>query len=302
MESKLSHMSTTLQLKEALTAIIPISDAAGRLDKLRMTLSIGIKSNINFIIVHDVRDELTGFELNEIISELNSANIIFLEGNFGSPGAARNAGINLAETPWLTFWDCDDIPMVNLFVEMTNLATIAGVEVAVGGFSIISDYDQKVLATQAVNSLLFDNFKKISQKPGVWRFIFRSQLIVHSAFPELSMAEDQVFLARLALVDRSVLFFEKCVYKYFVGGFFHLTKNRSAIKDILLAANEMNILMRKGSTSNKHFCEELFLRQLISALKHGNLETQLISFFKLVRFGLIYPMNLIAIIRRIIKY
>ena len=98
-----------------LTVIIPVHKMSGRLHEVR--LMIEAATSYNVIVVHDVGDFETGEQLKEIIDSNQARTISLIEGNFGSPGAARNAGLRVANSTWVTFWDCDDRPIFKTYKE-----------------------------------------------------------------------------------------------------------------------------------------------------------------------------------------
>ena len=94
-----------------LTAIVPVTKMAGKLQHFEEWLSICRGLPIEIIVCHDVQDDQTGPELTKIFESLNLENkLIFLEGTYDSAGLARNAGIPLASGEWIVFWDSDDLP------------------------------------------------------------------------------------------------------------------------------------------------------------------------------------------------
>ena len=93
-----------------LTAIVPVSGMAGRLHNLENWLSTIHDLDIQIIIIHDHRDSETERQLLSILGTINSPKIAYLSGAFGSPGAARNAGLERVDSKFVCFWDSDDLP------------------------------------------------------------------------------------------------------------------------------------------------------------------------------------------------
>lgn len=265
-----------------LCAIIPVSKMAGRLHNLKSTISNGLPLGIQFIIVHDHQDLVTGVEIKTIISSIDSEDIKFVEGKFGSPGSARNAGLKLANRDWVTFWDSDDLPEISAFLVMVENANSRELDVAVGSFEIISDLDNAIIGSQILSSDLTRAKMQIASKPGIWRFAFRTKSISGIEFPDLRMAEDQVFLAKVGIGKVKFFITEEIVYKYFMGGPNHLTSQQGVMGDLLEAANLTKLIRTGKGDDNDLFSLELEIRQLVSAIMHGKFRIKLRGIFRLL--------------------
>ena len=99
-----------------LTAIIPIGRTGGNLDLLYSWLPEASNFSLKIIMVHDVLDHETGPLLKQLFEEFKELNLTLIEGLYGNPGQARNAGLELASTHWIAFWDHDDKPVLNLYL------------------------------------------------------------------------------------------------------------------------------------------------------------------------------------------
>ena len=83
---------------------------AGKLQNLGKWIPIAVDNKIRIIIVHDISDSATQSELESLLSGFSSENITLTSGYYGSPGAARNQGLSLANSKYVSFWDADDLP------------------------------------------------------------------------------------------------------------------------------------------------------------------------------------------------
>ena len=258
--------------------IIPVSNMAGNLEKLKNTLSQGIKYGIRFIVVHDFQDSQTGEELKSLINEIGSENILLIEGEFGSPGAARNKGLEVNSHQWVAFWDCDDLPIVNNFLEMVNKAAAEKSVVAIGSFINISDLDSSTLNKQVLDTYKPQALRQIASKPGIWRFAFRKEFLQGRKFPNLRMAEDQVFLGSLELGVAKTYIEKDFVYSYFSGASHHLTSKKYVMDDLLIAALLTKMQLRDKNGLDYGFSLELLTRQLISAILHGDYKVKTRAF------------------------
>ena len=252
-----------------LTIVIPVAKMAGRLDNLRHSL-VGIpKSGVEVILVDDQQDEETGTELSEIISELGNKQILKITGKFGNPGAARNAGLAISSGIWVTFWDSDDKGFADsVFSELEQVGENIN--------CVIGQYQQhSVTRNETFSSESINNLSQIPKSPGIWRFVFRNNNL--KAFQELSMGEDQVFIAENLTRQDTIKFSEKHFYQYTTGNAFQLTTSKSKISDLRMAAKIINELHNSGVVSNPDLLLEMYIRMHIAIVKYDSYPQKLNS-------------------------
>ena len=256
-------MAGTNSNSTLLTIVTPISQMAGRLQNLQTWLSRLGNLSVEVVLIHDKKDELTGIALREMIHKLDDSRITFLEGNYGGPGLARNAGMQVATGEWVCFWDSDDIPQVQDFYLMVQTADESKSECAIGGFTAVHD----TTGERKLHLLPKDYLNEIAINPGIWRFAFKRNELKGLWFSSLMMAEDQIFLANFNIPDRQIEIFSKSVYHYFIGEDFHLTKSRESLKDLPIAIDHSFSLVRSLTGKNISFVSILLSRQLMTALR-----------------------------------
>jgi glycosyltransferase involved in cell wall biosynthesis len=266
-----------------LTIVIPVAKMAGRLDNLRQSLADIPKSGVEVILVDDQQDDETGIELSEIISELGNKQIRKVIGKFGNPGAARNAGLTISSGTWVTFWDSDDIGFVDSVVSELE-------QVGENIKCVIGQYQQHLVArNETFSTESINNLSQIPKSPGIWRFVFRNNNL--KAFRELSMGEDQVFIAENLNREDTIKFSEKYFYQYTTGNTFQLTTSKSKIADLRIAAKVINDLHNTGVESNPEMLLEMYVRMHIAIMKYDSYSQKLNSlvkiFISLPRFLLI---------------
>ena len=147
-----------------LTVIVPVSNMAGNLKNFHEFLAAGIRAGFNFIVVHDIQDELTGPELDHIVSKYSPTKVSLHEVKFGNPGDTRNYGIQYVKTDWICFWDSDDEPIVENFSKMIELAEINQKKIAIGWFQSV-DHIHSDLKFEVIPFLGLD---QVSRNPGIW--------------------------------------------------------------------------------------------------------------------------------------
>lgn len=265
--------------KPLLSVIVPVTRMAGKLNQLTSWMLKTLNFSIQVIIVHDVSDLKTGVELKEIIKSNNLSNVIFIEGRYGSPGVARNAGIDVAIGDWYVFWDSDDTPMVENVIAAI-MKTSSDDEIVIGKFSVRNHRDSSL--RENYNEFLSVN--SIAMNPGIWRMIFRSKIIHTTRFTNLRSGEDQVFLSQINLVEKKLKFHSEIFYEYGTEQDSQLTNSIQNLRDL---PNASRIIHKKAIQSKGNvllFDLILIIRQQITLLKRGSTRLR----FRTLCFFLLY--------------
>ena len=267
-----------------LTAIVPVAKMSGRLDAMKSWLDQIDPNILEVILVHDYHDAKTGQELREIIEQFSSQKITIIEGKFGSPGAARNAGLEQARGDWVTFWDSDDIPNVTEFLIMLKNANFKGYEITVGGYETASFQSDGVMNPLLVLPSIGEWGSNIPLNPGLWRWAFKRTVVGKLRFENFLMGEDQCFLVTLKPTTRKIHIHEKSVYLYHLNRDGQLTGNSSAINDISKSIRFLKKSLNSRKEKPNYFDLVILFRQSATAIKKGNLKVKVIGFQALVSY------------------
>jgi len=278
----------------------------GKMQLLQSWLQEFDPHTIQVVVVHDVQDIETGKELSSIISDLQDKKIHLIEGKYGSPGLARNAGIGSATSDWLVFWDSDDSPQLDAFIDMVSRAENAGCEIAVGGYEVV---DRS--ATQSQNSIftfpsLGDWGSNLPINPGIWRWAFRIELFQKLRFEQFSMGEDQALLVCLEPLSRKLFIYEKCVYRYSTGLPNQLTAMKNKVDEISETIEFLFQRIKERVHKADYFETTILIRQCITAIKKGKFGTKahgfIVLFCTLILFSIINIKTLIKSMKCIYLY
>jgi cellulose synthase/poly-beta-1,6-N-acetylglucosamine synthase-like glycosyltransferase len=260
---------------------------AGKLDKVRDWLMTVLYLDVQVILVHDKQDVLTGDEIENLVNQYSSDRIEFTESNFGNPGAARNAGLEIAAGDWICFWDSDDCPKVDKFMEMVALGEKFNSNIVVGEYEIKDERMKSCSVGQEFTGQPLIDFSRVAFNPGIWRMIFRRSFVEGVKFPSLRMGEDQLFLARLQPKLSHISFCDEKVYTYYTGIPSQLTSNRDAIKDLAQVSIECLGIFRIRENIEREFLSIMLCRQLITLFKRGNLIVRVRSIWLSLQFLLL---------------
>jgi glycosyltransferase involved in cell wall biosynthesis len=243
---------------------------AGRLQRLEEWLSRVANSPMEVILIHDRQDEVTGPQIQSLLSKISNPKIQLIEDYFGSPGLARNRGIELAKGKWICFWDSDDLPNLGVALSLIDKDSASKADCLVTNFNSVNEISKEVIAHR-----LRANFEdEFSLNPGLWRIYFKYSAIADLRFGSLRMAEDQIFLAEFFSKSRDVEIVSDTTYNYFFGESFHLTKNSSALNDLAPATIESLRILRNLGNKSPNLIAGMFVKQVISGVKYGSLRAK----------------------------
>ena len=266
------------------SVITPISNMAGKLAGLDLWLSTILKSDSEVILIHDITDEITGPEVERLWQKHKDENVKLLQGRFGGPGSARNAGIEMAKGIWISFWDSDDEPNVMNFLKMVEKANSTTCEIIVGDFITRSERTNLECKEEFFSESLAENLNRVALNPGIWRMAFRRSFLGGNRFPSSRMGEDQLLLANLNFYNSKMDFYKDYVYCYITGNPNQLTANKSAINDLKEVAKTLLQKISLTPRSESTYLSIMFIRQCLTLLKRGRFDARLFSIWLLLKY------------------
>lgn len=250
-------------VSKSLTAIIPVGNVGGELFSLPAVINDCKGLGVEIIIVHDDFNDGTSDSLNLLSQNFHGLKVV--SGIYRSPGVARNVGLQELSTDWFCFWDADDYPKVHEYVRAIEEHEDNSEPVIIGNFSTKDAKTGEIrnfnLPAKGTKRIL-----EIAMNPGIWRFIFRSDLYKNVKFGNGTMGEDQLFLARLDLSEDDLHLVERDFYQYSVNLKGQLTGEKHRTLELMSVIQEEQMLRKNSRGSN--LIDYLILKQGITLMKY----------------------------------
>ena len=246
-----------------LTAIVPVTRMAGRLERMKSWLEDVSQLDLEVIIIHDKQDEVTGIEIAELCNSLNNPNVHLIEKYCGSPGLARNVGLAKSSGAWICFWDCDDLPLPEKILDVVRKLDTQ-TEIVIGQFELVDNLSgrPKYISRSKTLSDLVSN-------PGIWRMVFNSRLIRNSEFTKFHLGEDQLFVLQQGPENRNILFTDELFYRYFQGVQGQLTSQKNKLGDLFQVCKITSAILVDRKNENQDFAILVFSKNSLTCVKEG---------------------------------
>jgi len=257
-------ISSAQSTEPSVTIIIPIRNMENRLVWVGQLIA---RSDQHLIIVNDGSTDDTLIQLQQLIGT-NTGRVTLISGDFGGPGQARNAGLDLCSSEYLAFFDSDDENFGGAGIEkLLKIAIATGAQIVGGGFEV-RDIHSNQIFRHSSSARLVD---ALESNPGIWRFLFRQDFIFEYQlrFSQHKMGEDLLFLLDCQLAGGSYMSFEKATYRYRIGDASQATRSPQAQIDLLLLLDELKERFGQASTRlDRRLIALLWLRTMASSLKN----------------------------------
>jgi len=262
-----------------LSAIIPIAGFPNGLKQIKKWTTETNFKNFEIILVLDSESISVIDEVNSIATSLlDKTSVTLLNSSARNPGGTRNMGLSQAKGKWITFWDCDDIPNPEKFLEMVYQAQGKGADVALGAFSVRTGSNLRVYQNKYGDRQ--EILHSIAFNPGLWRFAFKTELAKIAKFPELNMAEDQLYLAKVLQSSKKISISSEIVYEYWIYPSGQLTKNRNALHTLSTALIHFEKIYRENK------CRAILIviiRLTITSIIYNNWAIKALSLVRLIK-------------------
>jgi len=245
-----------------LSIVVPITRMSGRMQNLRSWLTSVTQFDVEVILVHDRQDLNTSTELEALCKTISSRKVKVFEQNFGNPGDARNFGKNHTTGNFITFCDSDDV----LHIEniMKSLSLYSDYDVIIGTFVVVDSGSRRLVTSSQAPK----NAVNLAMNPGLWRFIFRSEILDNLEFMKFLMGEDQLFLAETKLFSSKIKIVDSVFYDYYVNDKSQLTSDKGKVNDLFGVLLLLEKLACKVTGDNKNFTHLLIVKNYLTMLKN----------------------------------
>ncbi len=253
------------QISSKLSAVVPISNYEQHKANIESILISAAANNVEMILVLDSEPNDAYEDLKHLTKKMKNGQVV-LKVNYGNPGSTRNYGMKRATRDWLTFWDCDDYPLIESILESIEEAEFNSSDICIGGY-LVEEASTKSLKRVGLKGKNIET--QIGINPGLWRMTFRREFIAEINFPELSMAEDQVFIQRVLNNNPKITYFDGDTYNYRVGILNQLTANPKKRLD-LKRAHELSSREYNSRINSREITSTMLVRQELSILKYLN--------------------------------
>jgi glycosyltransferase involved in cell wall biosynthesis len=250
-------------METELCVIVPLTRMSGRLSELSSWLRTLPQRELKVVLVHDIQDENTTPELNSLIKSCDDNRIILFEGNFGSPGAARNFGLSNSESTWIIFVDSDDVVNLKEVFSILELHNDKS-SVVVGQYEVCDRATGSIVRNKPNKNAKLD----IAINPGIWRIIFLRERIAGHNFSDSLMGEDQLFLLQIGVFSEEIQFFDNVIYRYFKNSSYQLTGKRDAIIQINSIIPKTYEYFMKSDIPQRKYVSMMLLRQIVTKSKN----------------------------------
>jgi glycosyltransferase involved in cell wall biosynthesis len=270
---EIGHIKTPL-----ISAIIPIAGFPNGTHQIEKWIKDPALREFEIILVVDTDDFITHEQTEIIAVELKKLTAVtILQSLSRNPGGSRNLGLSIAKGSWVVFWDCDDVPSPSSFLKMVYCAEAANTSVAVGGFTVLTAVSKIESECKGVNSS--NIIESIAVSPGLWRFAFQYNLAKSTNFPNLRMAEDQIYLAHILLNAPEITLFNMKVYEYwsYVSG--QLTKSSQVMGDLDIALDRFVVQFKQHKVP---FLLTFILKLTFTAIRRSRFQIKLKALARLV--------------------
>ena len=232
----------SFNLLNSLTVVVPVGLSNMNVHNLNTWANqLDLYPVIKEVIVVLDKQVENNFNSNRIRQEIyNSKKIKWIEGNYNSPGLARNVGKNFVNSKFVVFWDSDDIPNLNNLEEVMIVSSKNQFDLAVTKYTRTNKLSGK-------EKEMGNSTREILMNPGIWRVIFKMEFIRNLEFGISKMGEDQVFLARCLAKNPKIIRVNLNLYNYIIGNQFQLTKNWDAISTLNVSRRDVGKILKKNS-------------------------------------------------------
>lgn len=234
-----------------ISIIIPIYQAETHLYKCIDSILSQKHIEYELILVNDGSNDKSPQICNEYATKYPQIKVIHKKN--GGPSSARNIGLEYAKGDYITFIDADDYVSPYFLYDLINGQKKHNSDLTICGYyketpekKIKYKFDNIHLSSKKLNTL-FTHYNLLSQCYS-WNKLFKHEIIKKYNLrfnPDISLAEDAIFLFQYLLHVKSVQLIDKENYYY------QIVNDSNSLMHIKRSSNERRVLYHHYSTSIK---------------------------------------------------
>ena len=206
-----------------LSIIVPVYNVEKYIVQCLTSLANQTEKRIEIILVNDGSKDNSGMLCDQFALENSDMDIKVIHKKNGGLSSARNCGIEMAQTKYITFVDSDDYISPDFSKVLIDCAEANGADVVVAGYCIEKGSkkkfcvpDNEIMSREAAIEKLCNNTKI---KNYAWGKVYRRSIFEHIKFPEGRCFED------IATTYKIFQLAEKIVSIDFVSYFYRIRED-----------------------------------------------------------------------------
>jgi glycosyltransferase involved in cell wall biosynthesis len=257
-----------------LSIIVPCGSSQSSFSNLLKWIPDAMANKVEVILVVDTDDIKSQKKIQSLRNLRQGIRVV--SSSSRNPGGARNIGFQNTNRKWVMFCDSDDILYVDNALAVLEETIQRNKRIGIGQFVKVAESEQnkkKFFPAQYQETLM-----DLSIAPGIWRYIFLRERIENVKFLDLSMGEDQVFLACINMTKKETHFSNVIIYEYFIDQGDQLTNQPALINDLPKAIKFLSYDLVNPS----EFSKQVLVRFLITGVKKARKSNKLYFLIKLI--------------------
>lgn len=231
----------------SISLIVPVFNPGDALLRLLESLE-AVSEKIEIVFIDD---GCTDGSRPRLIAFLEGRRGTILSGGNLGPGAARNLGVNVANSEFIAFADADDECRLDVLMECMELAFGSQADVVIAGYEVVNrKFSRRTIKPAVIpaDKAVTAGFRCVEERSAVWGKIYRRSFLIQKGinFPDDRGSEDVVFSFRLAIASPVTRSLDSISYVYFQNTQGQLTSNPTYYSDGVKALRAL--LHKEGFT------------------------------------------------------